>query len=103
MLKLTRSTVLTLLLVILLFLLGYYGYSSLRSGVSGGKDEPPPSPLAEQGLVPSEFLGLAATLEASKIDTSFFQDPLFRELKDGIALPPSAGPIGRTNPFSPLK
>lgn len=97
--KPTPRTIVTFLFIALLLVVGYYGYSYLRGD---RESKPSSSPAEEPSLVSKDFLVLVQTLEASKIDTSFFENPLFQELKDGIRLPPLPLQIGRTNPFLPF-
>lgn len=64
---------------------------SITGGISG---------TAEDATV-TEFLLVLNQLKKIKVDASFFDDPVFKRLKDfSVTLTPE--PKGRSNPFAPL-
>lgn len=96
-----RDNVIMIIFVAVLLAIGYIWYSYFQSR---------PRVLVEGDAIPvagtqesSEFLALLAILEKLTIDTSFFEDPLFRQLGEKTELPPLPSLIGRANPFEPLK
>ena len=97
----SRDNILAVIFVVILIVLGYiwYSYFQSKSGpLVKGNNIP-----AAGGEGSSEFLALLAILEKLTIDTSFFEDPLFRGLGEKTELPPLPSLIGRANPFEPLK
>lgn len=93
-----RSNILTVVLILILIVLAYlwYSYSASRP------QELVSSSATEATAANRELLVLLQVLESIEIDTSFFQDPLFINLKEGISLP-DFPPKGRGNPFLPLE
>lgn len=75
-----------------------------------GKDTQTPgtSPLVAESIsegasaaMGADLLNLLKELQAIKLDSSIFQNSVFRSLKDfGQPIPPE--PVGRANPFAPL-
>ena len=55
----------------------------------------------EQTVVEQELLSLLLELRSISLDTSLFDDPRFKSLKD-FSQELNAEPVGRPNPFSPL-
>lgn len=64
---------------------------SIAGGISG---------TVEDATV-TEFLMVLNRLKKIKVDTSFFEDPVFRQLKD-FSVKLTTEPKGRPNPFAPL-
>jgi len=75
---------------------GIYMYAG--SGGTGSQLTTTPTSSATAG---ADLLVALANLQAVKLDSSIFSDPLFESLSDfGVTIP--AQPIGRPNPFLPL-
>ncbi|PIR85198.1 hypothetical protein COU15_02210 [Candidatus Kaiserbacteria bacterium CG10_big_fil_rev_8_21_14_0_10_45_20] len=55
----------------------------------------------EQTVVEQELLSLLLELRSITLDTSLFDDPRFKSLKD-FSQELTSEPVGRPNPFSPL-
>lgn len=96
-----RNNALAIIFVLILIVIGYIWYSYFQSKPGALVEGSGASLAGTEGS--SEFLALLAILEKLTIDTSFFEDPLFRGLGEKTELPPLPSLIGRANPFAPLK
>lgn len=89
-----RQNILAIILVLSLIVGGYVWYSYFFSTPSDEVAQEPES------VVSAEFLARSALLDRTEIDTAFFENATFLELRDGAKLPPLPENRGRTNPFS---
>lgn len=87
--------------VVAVLLLGFFFYS-----LSDSRQEPAQitvrsvSPL--DSALGRELLSALAELKTTRLDTSIFEDPVFKSLEDfGVIIAPL--PVGRRNPFAPFE
>ncbi|MBI2175217.1 MAG: hypothetical protein HYU35_00585 [Parcubacteria group bacterium] len=94
-----KQNILVGALVLAILGLGVYWYL----GRTGTPDVAVQSVGVNQTAPQDQFVALLASLSSLKLDTSFFQDPVFDRLVDfgaRVSLPSSRG---RRNPFAPLQ
>ena len=83
-------------LVALLVVYGIWMYSG-----SGTTQAPLTAEPTSSSAAGADLLIALTNLQAVKLDSSIFLDPVFRSLSDfGVDIP--SQPVGRSNPFSPL-
>lgn len=90
-----RQNIITAIFILSLLAGGYYWYVS----VSGSDEVAAPAAEEERQFISSNFLATLAVLEGIEIDSEFFRNSLFQELRGGIKLPPPPQERGRSNPF----
>ncbi|MBI2609840.1 hypothetical protein HYW53_01540 [Candidatus Giovannonibacteria bacterium] len=93
-----KNFLMTIILVIVLLALGFVWYKYFYSTGAA-------IPVPETGTnikIDKEFITLANILEKTKIDTAFFDDSLFVNLKKSVPFPEIPENQGRINPFAPL-
>ncbi len=102
--NLSRNNILTIVLVLVLLATAYIWYAYL-SGNSSGSAVGTAGGANVIGTQSNEFLGLLNVLKGIKMDTAFFDDTLFKNLKDATTLEDLGAPgqAGRPNPFQPLR
>jgi hypothetical protein len=91
-----KSNKRTMFLLILLLLIGAVGYPILKGG-DGPDLEAVKEPVIDAGV--SQMLN---DLMGTKLDTSVLNGPELSGLTD-FTLPLASLPVGRPNPFAPLK
>lgn len=66
----------------------------------GGDSAAEPVATVEEPVASQSLLTTLSNLRTMRLDTTIFEDPLFRSLSDfGVTIPPE--PVGRRNPFAP--
>jgi hypothetical protein len=87
-----------------LVLAGAVYYFFFSGGGTPAEDNPLLSSVSESpadAIVGRDLLSVLAELKSTKIDSSIFNDPVWKSLKDfSIEIAPQ--PIGRKNPFLPF-
>ena len=92
-----KKILIGILVVVALFI----AYAALKPKKDGATA---PITVEQAGGVPkeaSDIVVLLSDLKTIKIDTSFFESPALRPLRD-FALPLAEEPKGRVNPFAPF-
>ena len=94
-----RQNILVAVLVIIILITAYIWYNHVQSRPSEAVTR------SSEGAIPAakELLVLLQQLERVRIDTSFFEDPVYKSLIDltpQIVIPEVRG---RINPFAPLE
>lgn len=86
-----RQTIATIILVVILSALGalwYFYYASNRS--------------AEEDTAPDIDIAAYASIKNLHLDVALLNNPVFRELKQEVIVPPLTESVGRSNPFLPF-
>ncbi len=97
-----RQTILVLILILALAAIGYVWYAYFGSAPA----LPTETPIANGPKALQDRLGTLRRLKNLRLDTSVFQDPLFRALETAPTFQESLaggeGEHGRQNPFTPF-
>ena len=94
-----KNNLLLAVLIIALIMAGYFLYSYFKTGQTTSSVVK----VSGESGASGDLLNMLATLQSLRIDTSFFDDPLYKSLIDfspEITIPAQ---VGRVNPFFPVK
>ena len=94
----------TKIIIIGIVIVLIFGAYTVFKGSPQPADKLASSVTKDQGAqkqVGAEILGALSVLEKLNLDTGFFQDGVFRGLKN-FSKPIQAQPVGRQNPFAPI-